>query len=423
MALDTSCTVLSMLFKSREKHLVVTAACALLLAAFSTPPSANKPSEYALSRSRFELTVKSGASSTTSNPVSSTQISSESSGEGPVASPVITLSLEAEQASKVKIPRAPEGIVADDLTSLGEVEWKWIARSAEVGEEQTFRELLKDYDKDPKRASNCHQLSHELGRRALLRYESLPVALSFETRWCGGGYSHGVFEAWGRTHDEMPSPQQMTKECTVKGINRTCGHGVGHALMQESQDLKKNFAYCGELDKELAWYCIDGVMMIFSQSYLKPERTDPRPDMGFSVVEYCALIPSKYLHACEWTAGSTWLGVTRNPDRARALRQCLDLKSSIYAPRRCAYGLGETVLDESGWDADIVVKICAEGPSNLAVYCQESALRLLQVLAKDAGKEDVCATASVATRQLCVKAKAAPYRYRTVLDTPIEPWS
>ena len=120
--------------------------------------------------------------------------------------------------------------------------------------------------------------------------------------------------------------------------------------------------------------------------------------------------------------GATWLGVTRNPDRARALRQCLDLKSSVYAPRRCAYGLGETVLDESGWDADMAVKICAEGPSHLAVHCQESALRLLQVLAKEAGRDDVCAPASVATRKLCVKAKASPYRYRTALDTPLEAW-
>ena len=421
MALDTSCTVLSMLFKSREKHLVATAACALLLAALSTPPSANEPSEYALSRSHFELTVKTGP--TTSTPVPSTQISSGGRAlEGSVDSPPTTLSVEAEQASKAKVPRAPEGIVADDLRSLGEVEWKWVARAEVVGEEQTFRELLKDYDKDPKRSANCHQLSHELGRRALLRHKSLPVTLAFETGWCGGGYSHGVFEAWGRTNDEMPSPQQMTKECTVKGINRSCGHGVGHALMQESQDLKKNFAYCGKLDKEIAWNCIDGVMMIFSQSYLKPERTDPRPDMGFSVSKYCALVPSAYLHACEWTAGATWLGVTRNPDRARALRQCLDLKSSVYAPRRCAYGLGETVLDESGWDPDMAVKICAEGPSHLAVHCQESALRLLQSLAKEAGKDDVCATASVATKKLCVKAKAAPYRVRTALDTPLEAW-
>jgi hypothetical protein len=114
--------------------------------------------------------------------------------------------------------------------------------------------------------------------------------------------------------------------------------------------------------------------------------------------------------------------VTRNPDRARALRQCLDLKSSVYAPRRCAYGLGETVLDVSGWDADMAVKICAEGPSHLAVHCQESALKLLQSLAEEAGETDVCATASGTTRKLCTKAKAAPYRYRTALDEPLEAW-
>lgn len=418
-----------MSFKSREKHLVVTAACALLLATLSTTSSSFEPSEYAMSRSRFDLATKAGVSSESSVkeatlPSLSDGSKTEEPGIGSSSfSPDAALSSSATAIDNVDVPRAPEGVVADDLIALGEVEWKWVARAVEVGEEQTFRELLKEYDKDPKRSSNCHQLSHELGRRALLRHKSLPVTLAFETGWCGGGYSHGVFEAWGRTHDDLPSPQQMTKECTVKGINRTCGHGVGHALMQESQDLKKNFAYCGELDKELTWNCIDGVMMIFSQSYLAPERTDPRPDMGFSVAKYCGLVPSGYIHACEWTAGATWLGVTRNPDRARALRQCLDLKSSVYAPRRCAYGLGETVLDVSGWDADMAVKICAEGPSSLAVHCQESALRLLQALAKEAGKPDICATASSDTKALCVKAKASPYRYRTALDTPLEAWT
>jgi hypothetical protein len=412
-----------MSFKSREKHLVVTASCALLLAAFSSSPSANKPSEFALDRARFELTTKAGASPQSSTSGVGGQASPSGAGsQGSESSSGTALSVGAEQAAKVDVPRAPKGIVADDLTALGEVEWKWIARAVEVGEEQTFRELLKDYDKDPKRSPNCHQLSHELGRRAFLRHEGLAAALVFETDWCGGGFSHGVFEAWGRTHDKMPSPEQMTKECTVKGVNPTCGHGVGHALMQEDQDLKKNFAFCGKLGEGLAWNCIDGVMMIFSQSYLAPKPSDPRPDMGFSVAEYCGLVPSKYLHACEWTAGSTWLGVTRNPDRARALRQCLDLKSSIYAPRRCAYGLGETVLDLSGWDADKAVKICAEGPISLVVHCQESALRLLQSLAKEAGETDVCATAASATRELCAKAKAAPYRVRTALDTPLEAW-
>lgn len=423
-----------MSFKSREKHLVVTAACAFLLAAFSATPSAFEPSEYAMSRSRFELATKTGSSSESgtqettlpSLPDDSKTVGSETGGlgiEGAGLAPDTTLSPSASEIANDDVPRAPKGVVVDDLTALGEVEWKWIARAVEVGEEQTFKELLKDYDKDPKRSPNCHQLSHELGRRAFLRHKTLAAALAFETDWCGGGFSHGVFEAWGRTHDKMPSPAEMTKECSVGVVNPTCGHGVGHALMQESQDLKKNFAYCGALSKGLAWNCIDGVMMLFSQSFLAPKLSDPRPDMGFSVAEYCGLIPAAYLHACEWTAGATWLGVTRNPDRARALKQCLELKSSIYAPRRCAYGLGETVLDVSGWDAEKAAKVCAEGPSTLVAYCQEAALKLLQALASDAGKPDICATASSTTKLLCAKAKAAPRRLRTELDVPLEAWS
>ena len=305
------------------------------------------------------------------------------------------------------------GLVADDLTSLRDEEWAWVTRAESAGFDVAFTEMVKQYDSDPRNSPHCHQLVHELGRRAYKKYTDLGKALSFEVGWCGGGFTHGVFEAWGRTFDASKSSSDLAAKCASLSLrDQSCGHGIGHAIMQTTPELPDALATCGSLPDNLAWDCIDGVMMLYSQSYLAPALDDPRPDMGFSIKEFCDLIPSKYLQKCEWIAGATWLGVTRNPDRGRAMEQCLSLKDSKDSATRCAYGIGDTVPDVSGWDGDKAVEVCKTGPDNLESWCIESALRLLNNFMRDAGKPDLCPTVSQANRNLCQEAVLAPDRRR-----------
>lgn len=254
---------------------------------------------------------------------------------------------------------------------------------------------------------------HELGRRAYKAYSDLGKALGFETGWCGGGFTHGVFEAWGRTFDAVSESSSLAAQCASLSLrDQSCGHGIGHAIMQTTPELSSALSTCGSLPDNLAWDCIDGVMMLYSQSYLAPAPDDPRPDMGFSVKSFCDLIPGKYLQKCEWIAGATWLGVTRNPDRGRAMQQCLSLKATDLSALRCAYGIGDTVPDVSGWDGDKAVEVCRTGPDNLESWCIEAALRLLNNFMKDAGKPGLCPTVSQKNQQLCLSAVAAPDRRR-----------
>lgn len=182
--------------------------------------------------------------------------------------------------------------------------------------------------------------------------------------------------------------------------------------MQTVPELPDALSTCGSLPENLAWDCIDGVMMLYSQSYLAPSPDDPRSDMGFSIKDFCNLIPGKYLQKCEWIAGATWLGVTRNPDRGRALEQCLTLKATEMSSLRCAYGIGDTVPDVSGWDGDKAVEVCRSGPDNIEGWCVEAALRLLNNFMKDAGKAGLCDSISEKNKALCAAAVSAPDRRR-----------
>lgn len=305
-------------------------------------------------------------------------------------------------------PHTENGIIADGLTALREQEWKWVRRTEAVGEKIAFAEMVKEYDKDPVNEPYCHQMVHELGRQSYLRHKDLEVALSFETNFCGGGFSHGVFESWGRTDGKGQSALQLSAECDAMTTNPTaCGHGIGHAIMQSAPPLDKAVATCSALSFRYQWPCIDGVTMMYAMSFLTPDPNDPRPDKGFNIKEFCSLIPDRWAERCEYAAGALWVGVTHFEDRSVALKQCLLLERDAFSAQRCSYGIGDTVLDQAGWDASKVFSICRSGPSNVWVGCAKNALRRLVLLSQQAKRSDPCKPLVAPDREFCTQAGAS----------------
>lgn len=301
----------------------------------------------------------------------------------------------------------------DGTGGFTETEWGWVARMAEVGERQGFEEIIEFYGRDPRLSPMCHQLVHELGRQSFVRHQSLAVALEFETDWCGAGFTHGVMEMWGRQAYVEGSERSLADECIGTGLvgPQVCGHGVGHAVMQDDPGLQVAFERCARLDQQLVWDCIDGVMMLYSQTYMRPESSDGGDD-GFSVNEFCGLMPDGFVTNCQWIAGAFWLGVTGNPSRPQALEQCLSLVGDEFASLRCAHGVGETVPDVTGWDPVAARDECGKGPDSLRDVCTQAAWRVLSMFMEQDGQGELCAKLPVEQQQACRDALANPLMNR-----------
>ena len=118
--------------------------------------------------------------------------------------------------------------------------------------------------------SGCHQIAHEIGHAAYVRYrDNAAEALANGSMTCWSGYYHGVIE---RAFGGVPRSKVAAiarSLCTGKEINRTyfllyqCVHGLGHGLMIYSlNDLPYSLRVCDEL--ATAWdqtSCTGGVFM------------------------------------------------------------------------------------------------------------------------------------------------------------------
>ena len=118
--------------------------------------------------------------------------------------------------------------------------------------------------------SGCHQIAHEIGHAAYVRYhDNAAQALANGSMTCWSGYYHGVIE---RAFGGVPRSKVASiarSLCTGKEINRTyfllyqCVHGLGHGLMIYSlNDLPYSLHVCDQL--ATAWdqsSCTGGVFM------------------------------------------------------------------------------------------------------------------------------------------------------------------
>jgi hypothetical protein len=133
-----------------------------------------------------------------------------------------------------------------------------------------FTAMKADYKTDTFVSSQCHQLSHIIGRTAYNKYLDLPKVFANGDSFCWSGYYHGVVEQAVGTLGSAKIKEQLNNLCSSFAEKQrysfdhfNCVHGLGHGLMTvESFDLLKALESCGILKD--AWdksSCQGGVYM------------------------------------------------------------------------------------------------------------------------------------------------------------------
>jgi cytochrome c553 len=293
--------------------------------------------------------------------------------------------------------------------------------------------------------SGCHQIAHEIGHAAYVRYhDNAAQALANGSMTCWSGYYHGVIE---RAFGGVPRSKVASiarSLCTGKEINRTyfllyqCVHGLGHGLMIYSlNDLPYSLHVCDQL--ATAWdqsSCTGGVFMqnfLPGPMQLSPTKWLSKKDLLYPCDKvkdrdklYCYLmVTSRILPAVHYDFRKTatwcrkaetgWVATCfqsfgrdasgfsiQNP---RRIVQVCHLAGSME--RECIYG-GSRDLTSNDAGPARAIKMCLLAPRATRSYCFYGIGTILGGFANQAAERRVrCHPVPAAYRRDCYRGARA----------------
>jgi cytochrome c553 len=293
--------------------------------------------------------------------------------------------------------------------------------------------------------SGCHQIAHEIGHAAYVRYhDNAAQALANGSMTCWSGYYHGVIE---RAFGGVPRSKVASiarSLCTGKEINRTyfllyqCVHGLGHGLMIYSlNDLPYSLHVCDQL--ATAWdqsSCTGGVFMqnfLPGPMQLSPTKWLRKKDLLYPCDKvkdrdklYCYLmVTSRILPAVHYDFRKTaawcrkaetgWVATcfqsfgrdasgfsVQNP---RRIVELCHLAGSME--RECVYG-GSRDLTSNDAGPARAIKMCLLAPAATRAYCFYGIGTILGGFANGSdARKAKCAPVPVAYRRDCYRGARA----------------
>jgi hypothetical protein len=138
------------------------------------------------------------------------------------------------------------------------------------GVQAAFTDLKGAYETNEFVKSNCHQITHVIGRAAVDLYDDIPESYSHGDNFCWSGYYHGAMEAVvakigpDKILDEANEIcASVSEEQKYSFYHYNCVHGLGHGFMGVLEnELFESLETCDTLED--TWEkesCYSGVFM------------------------------------------------------------------------------------------------------------------------------------------------------------------
>jgi hypothetical protein len=220
------------------------------------------------------------------------------------------------------------------------------------GVEAAFDELKEEYEKNGFVRSNCHQMSHVIGRAAAERYGDIPGAYDRGDSFCGSGYYHGVMQAVvarigaGRILEEADTLCTDLRERQKFSLyHRDCAHGLGHGFMNVLEnELFASLHACDALTN--GWereHCYTGVFRENVQA--KDDPSHPSRYLRSDQPLYpCTDVETRYKNSC-YRRQPMYALLTQNNDLAKVFDLCAKVEGD-FRPA-CYHGLGRSAFFQS----------------------------------------------------------------------------
>ena len=213
------------------------------------------------------------------------------------------------------------------------------------GVEATFAELKDEYTKNEFVKSNCHQLTHVIGRAAADLYGDIPTTYSHGDDFCTAGYYHGATEAVvakigpEKILDEADTLCADLRERQKHSFyHYNCVHGLGHGFMGIlGNELFESLRACDALTD--GWEkdpCYAGVFMQNMMAVADP--SDPSKYLEADRPLYpCTDVQARYKTPCYRIQTSYALHLQGN-DFAKVFGLCATVEDGFRSA--CYQGLG-----------------------------------------------------------------------------------
>lgn len=232
------------------------------------------------------------------------------------------------------------------------------------GIKETFNDLKKRYATDNFVKTDCHSLTHVIGRAASLMFKTPAEAFVYGDNFCSSGYYHGVMEGIAAKMGRAKLLANLNSVCSdIQGKSSynldyyNCIHGLGHGLMVITNDkLFESLNYCNTLIGD--WEqksCASGIFMenIIADGINHTTKFLKNDDLLYP----CDQTPEKYKGTC-YLMQSSYILRQENYDFVKTFDICS--QADKYAVN-CYQSLGR---DTSGFtisDINSTKNICLLG--------------------------------------------------------------
>jgi len=253
------------------------------------------------------------------------------------------------------------------------------------GPEYAMALLKQQYDKNNYVKTECHQLTHTVGRAAYDRYQNLADTYVHGDYFCASGYYHGASEEIiaKKGADYMTKdPEKICATFAQKErymLNHyNCVHGIGHGLMEATDsDLFASLKICDKLaDRWESDSCDSGVFMQNIMDVESPDETADhtskylRPDQPMYP---CTAVDDRYKVGC-YIIQSSYALTVLNYDFVKVFGLCA--QAGPFYSTVCYGSIGRDASGYHNLDQQYTVDTCNLGQNYEAVVnCIEGAAK------------------------------------------------
>ncbi len=237
--------------------------------------------------------------------------------------------------------------------------------------EVAFADLKQAFEASGYVRSNCHQITHVIGRAAALKYPDLTTTYQHGDQFCWSGYYHGSIETIAEKIGKDKIESQMTSVCASFQKSKpygfdhyNCVHGMGHGLLAiEEGQLFTALTLCDTYtDSWEAQSCYGGVFMENVMNEIN--GAGRKPYLSASDPLYpCTAVASRYKEQCYLMQTSHALLAVQY-DYVKVFELC----GTVDAPynETCYQSLGRDVSGQSNSDQARTIELCMQGPTTIA---------------------------------------------------------
>jgi len=310
--------------------------------------------------------------------------------------------------------RAPSGAAVDcsgaKATDYACYQERYQDLVREFGVKAAFGDLKDEYEKNEFVKSQCHQMTHVIGRAAANLYGDLSSTYGNGDNFCWSGYYHGAMEAVVAKIGPDKILDEANTVCTDLGNHQkqsfyhyNCVHGLGHGFMGiQENELFKSLETCDTLTDE--WEresCYSGVFMENVMALDNPSHP-PKYLKADQPLYPCTDVETKYKSEC-FKMQTSYALQTQDYDFARVFDLCGGVEDD-YRPT-CYQSLGRDASGQSVSDVAKTKGICMldedyEARSN----CVEGAVMdFISYYHGDAQAKELCGSLEADLRDVCLQ--------------------